>query len=209
MISFVVTKTPMKKTTISEDYQLVSLLVKGSEKAFYEIYRKYYKALYNYCLSVTKDAEATTDIVQLVFISVWKNHTNVNPELSFTAYLFTIVRNKINNYFRELKYNKTLQEGWLKTLVTADNCTEETVIFNDYAEHLQTAIKALPEQKRNIFTLSRINGKSNDEIATITGLSKHTVKNHLSESTKIIRQFLLVHSDIYASILIFAHLILK
>jgi RNA polymerase sigma factor (sigma-70 family) len=69
------------------------------------------------------------------------------------------------------------------------NETEERVIFRESAEIIEMAVSALPEQRRLIYHLSRVEGLTHEQIAERLNISKHTVKNQMVHALKSIRVF--------------------
>jgi RNA polymerase sigma-70 factor, ECF subfamily len=185
-----------------EKAQLI-LLQKGSEKAFGEIYKRYKGPLSKYCFMLTKNMERTSDIVQQVFISVWTNRSGIDPELPFASYLFTMAKNRIRNYFRDLANSQKLSDEWVKASQWNENTTEDIVAYNEFEAHVKLAVESLPERKREVFIMSKFQGKSYDEIANVVGLSRHTIKNQLVESTRLVRQYLVANADINLPILFY------
>ncbi len=190
---------------IAQNDQEKALLISlktGSEEAFTILYKKYREPVYNYCLLLTKSEPIAKDIVQQVFIAVWLKCKTVNSELPFGPFLFAIAKNRIKNYFRNLSRHRLLRENWLRTCCSSENTTESILAGNETRLVLSKAIASLSQQRRVVFTMSRIQGKSNEEIAIVMGLSKNTIKNHLAESVRQIKQYLSLHSDIQLSIAI-------
>lgn len=80
------------------DTELVTLLIQNNEAAFSELYVRYKDKLYYFCLQILKSKEETNDIVQEIFIRIWESRSFINPNLSFSSFLYTMVRNRILNY---------------------------------------------------------------------------------------------------------------
>jgi RNA polymerase sigma-70 factor, ECF subfamily len=185
-----------------EKAQLI-LLQKGSEKAFGEIYKRYKEPLSQYCFMLTKNMERTSDIVQQVFISIWTNRTGINPELPFASYLFTLAKNRVRNYFRDLANSQKLCDEWVKASQWMENTTEDIVAYNEFELHVKLALENLTESKREVFIMSKFQGKSYDEIANVVGLSRHTIKNQLVESSRLVKQYLVANADINLPLLFY------
>jgi RNA polymerase sigma-70 factor (ECF subfamily) len=76
------------------------------------------------------------------------------------------------------------------------NCVEDQVLSKENEERLQQALNRLPPRQRLIFTLSRHQGMKHEEIASHLRISRHTVKTHLVQALKTLRDVLHFHSEI-------------
>ncbi len=98
-----------------------------------------------------------------------------------------IVREKYRNSLRPLAHDY-------------DNSTEEIIFRDDLREHLEKAVADLPSKCRSVFELSRMENKTNREIAEALGISEKTVENHL---TKAISRIKLQLAGIFFLLLLF------
>jgi RNA polymerase sigma-70 factor (family 1) len=169
------------------DSDLVERLQKGDVEAFDLIYEKYSGKLYAFGLKYLRSKAEAEELVQSVFLKLWENFKNLNKELSFKSYLFTIAYNDICKLFRKRNYfqefiNETLYENSQSSSETEDNIDHLSVL-----ERMQKIVDKLPERQKIIFLKSRLEDKSTKEIAREVGLSPGTVDNYISESLKFIR----------------------
>ncbi|MBJ6368809.1 RNA polymerase sigma factor [Snuella sedimenti] len=176
--------TDLKKETIEA-------LKEGNKSAFKEVIAFYEKRLYAFIFSLTKSKQTTEDILQEVFIKLWTIKEILNPELTFNAFIYKIARNLTFNHLRKVANQNALRESLWNDINEMHESTENTIIFNDYEVLVNKLLKDLPKQKRNIFILSKQQGKSNQEIAKELGISQKTVKNHLWKTMQIIREKLM------------------
>ncbi|MDN5213474.1 RNA polymerase sigma-70 factor [Fulvivirgaceae bacterium BMA12] len=169
------------------DERLIIKLKRGKVTAFDSLFRKYSRKLYSFVFSYTGSHEDAEDITQEVFFRVWQNRHNINPELSFNAYIIVIARNLIFNLFRKrLQNNKyaTYKRSAANTL----NHTEDYIIFSELQQHSNMSVEKLPARCKQIFMLSRENGLSIKEIATQLNISPSTVENQINKALKLIRK---------------------
>jgi RNA polymerase sigma-70 factor (family 1) len=173
-----------------EDIDLVSKLQKGDVEAFDLVYAKYAGKLYGFAFKYLKSSAETEELVQSVFLKVWENHKTLRQDSSFKSYLFTIAYNEICNSFKRRTYlQKFIGEHLIENSPVSTE-TEEQINYHFTLEQLNEIIAKLPGRQRTIFLKSRIDGKSNKEIATELGISSGTVDNYISESLKFIRSHL-------------------
>jgi len=99
-----------------------------ARQAFEELYNSYRDPAICFCNSILKDTEESENIIQEVFIKIWNRRSTINPELNFTSYLFTIIKNRVFDHLKEIKKNEFLREKfWEKVLEykAIDNEVEE------------------------------------------------------------------------------------
>lgn len=162
--------------------------IKIDNKASLEkIYRQYWSRLYIYAFNVLKEREICEDIVQEIFIDLWRNRDNLRIS-DLNSYLYQSVKYQIFNHFRKSKYKKQL-------LMKFESASKQYEIDELYEKkELKTnvinLISKLPRQRRIIFQMSRYEELSNKEISESLNISLQTVKNQISASLKFIRKSL-------------------
>lgn len=171
---------------------LLERLRDGDNRAFDELYNSYKVPALRFCNSILKDTEESENIIQEVFIKIWNRKSTINPELNFTSYLFTIIKNRVFDYLKEVKKNEFLKEKfWEKVL-------EYQAVDNEVKEErfikIKEAVEGLSEKRKEIIKLNYEEGKSYDEIATQLNISKNTVKNQLVKAKQVIRKQLKIAS---------------
>ncbi len=187
----------MKKPTSNTDQKiLIKKLAAGNIQAFQEIFYIYEKQLKYYAFRLTKSKFIAEEIVQEVFIKIWENRRNINPDLSFQAYLYRMVRNRAFNYLRDSVQHEDLAQGLWQDILRARDQTDDNIIAADYENLIHKILQELPSQKRLIYMMSRFEGKSNPEIAAQLGISVKTVENHLWKTLRIIKAQLSLHLNI-------------
>ena len=165
-------------------------LKEGDEKAFVAIYKRFFIKLYGYTISLIKSNELAEDIVQEVFLKVWTNRKSIDTSKSFKAYLYTITQNQTFNVLKKIVHDKKLcQELYLTQKQSICN-TDKSLLESEMAQIEKKILETLPPKRRRIFVMSRMEGKSYQEISNELGLSKQTVKNQISHSLKIITSYL-------------------
>lgn len=172
--------------------KLIDLLKEGDRSAFRAIFDLYQKRLYAFIFSITKSHYSAEELLQEVFIKLWQEKENINTSLSFNAFVYTIARNLTYNHLRKAANQENLkQELWRN--ISHLNDVENQLIFSEYEDILEDILKSIPQKKRSIFILSRQEGKTNQEIADLLGISQKTVKNNLWETLKTIKSQLQPH----------------
>lgn len=170
------------------DSELVKSLLKGDIKAYDQLYRKYSKKLLYFALGFVDSSEDAEDIVQEVFLIVWRKHSELKIDSSFNSYLFTIAYNLIKKYYRKKGTIKKHLDLYLNDFTGIINDTNAKIEYNDLVSRLEKIVVTFPERRKEVFKLSRESHLSNQEIADKLGISKKTVENHITSSLKILRE---------------------
>jgi len=193
---------------IKSDKELVVLLNSSDETAFRELYIRYKDRLWNYIFSFLKSEDESDDLIQEIFIHLWELRHSVNPELSFSSFIYTMTKNKVLNYFRDkdldLQYRRSIK---VSTPVEMESIDSD-IIYLEYQKILVAAIEQLPPQRKRIFNMSRIEHKTYKEIAAQLGISVSTVQEHVSASLHFIKNYFTKNADLTLKLMILAYFLI-
>ena len=164
---------------------LVIRLIAGDEDAFCELYAAYKNRLIYFAMRFLKSREYAEDIFQDAFTTIWESRRFINPNTSFSSYLYTIMRNRILNHLRELASEDRLKEQILSQAIDYSN---------DLQRLISHALEQLTSRQREIFEMSREKQMSHKEIAEALEISVNTVQEHISSSLRSLRTYLEKHS---------------
>lgn len=168
--------------------ELLQSLKNGDRTAFNIIFNKYQKKLYYFIFSITKSKYNTEEILQSVFIKIWTNKESINLSKSFDSYVFTIAKNLTYNHLRTISNRESLRLELWQTISFSTKQTDDELLFSEYESIVNDILEGIPKQKRSIYVLSREEGKSNQEIAELLGITQKTVKNHLWKTLQTIKE---------------------
>ena len=166
------------------DEELQKLIFEENHDAFAIIFDRYWKKLYTYAFKIYKEEQICEDIVQEIFISLWKNAGNTII-LNLEAYLLRAVKYKIANHIRSLKFDREHVE--VLESIPEPNHTVDDIEYVEFEAGIMNHISQLTPKCREVFLLSRIEHFSNAEIAEKLSLSIHTVEKHISNALKQLR----------------------
>lgn len=173
--------------------ELFTRIANGDEKSFSTLFDLYKKKVYSTALKMLKSESESEEIVQEVFISLWKVRNKLGDVTNPEGYIFTITYNTVYSHLRKISQQQELLEGVILRVVSKQNTTLETIAANETSKLIYEALQKLPPQQRKIYDLARHDEMSYDDIASELGLSKNTVRNHLAEAMKSIRYILKKH----------------
>jgi RNA polymerase sigma-70 factor (ECF subfamily) len=168
-----------------QEKNLIAELKKGNVEAFDLLYNKYNRNVYAMAYSHLKNEQESEGVVQNVFMYIWDNRSNINLDLNFKSYIFTITSNNIKKIFRSEKYSTQLKDRYKYKQENVQ--PDDELEYNLLLEKVDKLIDELPERKRLIFLKSRKDGLSSKEIAKELGITSGTVDNQISQAIKFLR----------------------
>ena len=170
---------------------LIERCKKSDKNAQLEIYKSYYKAMYNVSYRILKDEFEAEDIMQEAFLTVFTKMDSYKGEVTFGAWLKRIV---INKSLTQLKKNNRYQE--VKMEVIPDDAIEEEAI--DYtglkAKNVLNCLQSLKENYRLVLNLHLIEGYDYEEISHILDYTNENVRTTVSRAKKKLKQVLLAET---------------
>lgn len=177
-----------------DETEVLKKLSQGEEKAFRAIYDRYRKKIASFTWQLTGSEELTDEILQEVFVKLWINRSKLNDIHNFNAWLHTVTRNLVSDSLKKIAKEKAVVRSLTGTFDTADWNDYDNIVFGNENEHLLTkAIDRLTPQQRQVFLLSKDQGRKNDEIARSLGIHPMTVKNHLVNAKRSIMEYFKEH----------------
>ena len=169
------------------DEQLLQMLHGNDEEAFAEIYDRYWEKMALYSLKVIRSSEDASDIVQEVFVSIWKRRHELVINGPLLPYLLKSVRNLSIRYIeknlRKLDFLSSLSYYCEHLDLSSVNELETKELENKLAG----VVASLPSRMQTVYLLSRHEHLSYREIAQQLGIAETTVKKQVSNALKVIR----------------------
>jgi len=156
-----------------------------------EIYRLYYRAMYNTCLRILNDPAEAEDTMQEAFLAAFLKLGQYRGEMSFGAWLKRIVINKAIDVLRtrRIRFEELdeKQEYIPETGPGLDESPKETA---QLIQRIRNTVQNLPEGFRVVLSLSLFEGYDHEEIAMILGISESTSRSQLARAKKKLVEFL-------------------
>lgn len=169
------------------DNEILELFKENKDKAFDEIFRRYWGKLYIYAIKILGNVEIGKDTVQEVFMDVWQRCDDVEIK-NLNAYLYGAIRNQVSKNIRKMKFSTNHFEALNEEVSAfkADGALE----LKELELSINDSISKLPDRCREIFNMSRYQEYSHKEIAQKLGLSVATVDTQISRALKHLRTHL-------------------
>lgn len=168
-------------TPYLDDRIIIRNLKKGDVQSFDNIFNKYNKKVYYFALSYLKNREEAQDVVQEVFMNLWKHRDQINEYYVFSKYLFKITYNATCKTFRKQASDKKQLEEVVRNSIVEDNSTNLDIEYNSLYETANALIEKMPARQKEIYLLSINEQLTTEQIAQRLNISKKTVENYLSQ----------------------------
>jgi RNA polymerase sigma-70 factor (ECF subfamily) len=179
----------------ADDAQLLRAHSAGDPQAFARLYDRYDRACFQFIRRMLglAHADAAEDLHQETWIAIARNAAAFDPKVgSFPAWLFTIARRKVWDYFRRQKVAVLMSADEEGAMITPDPSPTplERMQSRETAQRLVLAIEALPLEQRSAFLLFTYAELPLSEIALVTGVGVETAKSRLRYARARLRQTL-------------------
>jgi RNA polymerase sigma-70 factor (ECF subfamily) len=158
----------------------------NSISMFEDAFKTHFKGLHSYAHTIVKDEVIAEEMVQNVFLRLWKNRDTISINQSVASYLYRSVYHESLNYLKHLKVKSAYQSYAARTMEYIDNASEKLKL-RELEERLDQALKELPEQCRTIFQMSRFEELKYVEIAGKLNISVKTVENQMGKALRLLR----------------------
>lgn len=180
-----------------DDKRLLEEFKKNNLGAFEQFFKANQPPLVAYANKFLGDWEASRDIVQEVFLSLWENKDKANITTSLRSYLFTSVRNQCVNTIKHKIVVQKHSDNALAQLrelemsyYASESDTHSKLYETEIGKKIEETINDLPEQCRITFELSRFEGLKSQEIAKKMEVSVRTVETQIYRALKVLKESL-------------------
>lgn len=153
-------------------------------------------------MRIIPDPGIAEDIAQDVFYELWRKRDVLNVNSSFGAYLRRAARNKSLNYIRDRKI-KPESEDKIPHRSEGQTDANRKLEVQDLQNSIDRAVGDLPDRCREVFSLSRFEDMSYQEIADKLGISIKTVENQISKALRLLREALGPHLSWFVGFITF------
>lgn len=178
------------------DLELISEFQAGKQSSFEELISRYSEKAYNLALRFTRNAEDAEEVLQDVFVTVYRKIDGFEGKSSFSSWLYRVTVNAGLMKIRKRKQDKSISlEDILpqieNSFIMRSNDREsgdEVTYRHQMKDALESAIASLPDDYRPVFILRDIDGLTSREVSQILGLSVPAVKSRLHRSRLMLRR---------------------
>ncbi len=183
----------MEKKLI-DDNVLASRIRNDNLEAFALLYNRYSKKIYSFSLKYLRNRPEAEDLVQNVFKNLWEHRKSLDKNQSVKSYIYKSVVNHIYNIFKKRALRTRYLGYEMSRRDHFSNPTYDLVFTHDLENTINNVVANLPPQQHKIFSMSRGENYSHEEIAKKLDLSVRTVENQIYRTLKVIRKHLDIKS---------------
>ena len=180
------------------DQDFIKQLQSGNQYAFQQLLDDYQQKVFGTCLSFVPNKEDAEDIAQEVFLEVYKSIQKFKGNSKLSTWIYKITTNKCLEFIR--KRNTKKRFAFMQSIMGNEIPMDKTSFFTEFnhpgillenkekTEIIYKAINTLAENQRIVFTLAKLDGKSYQEIAEITGKSLSSVESVMFRAKKNLQE---------------------
>ena len=173
------------QTGPEDDARLLTQVQRGDEAAMAALYDRYSKIVYSVSLRVLRDAAAAEDVLQEIFMQVWRNPNSfIATRGSLGGWLAVVARNRSIDTLRRKKPTEQVEEVYLASPTNLADESERNLMM----ERAKAVIVTLPAEQRKTLEMAFFDGLTHSEIAEMTGDPLGTVKTRIRSALGTLRK---------------------
>ena len=170
-----------------EEEYFVEAVNRKKEEAYKEMFYSFFDSLANHAFRILGEEAVSADIVQEIFIHMWKSSVVFEDKRGLITYLYRSVTNNSLKYIRDRNARDRRLKEWETDVGTFSEPEFSSISEEEIVRRLRKCIRNLPEGQREVILLS-MEGISGQDIADKLGVSITTVKKHKYRAYKYIRE---------------------
>jgi RNA polymerase sigma-70 factor (family 1) len=184
------------------DHAILTDIAAGDQRAFRQLFDHYAERLTAFAFSIVKSREAAMEVVDEIFVKLWKQRSKAAAIHHIRTYLYTAAKNASLNYL-SAKANRQVTEpfDFIDIQLQDDRDPEQQLITSELFSKIRSAVEELPPRCKMIFKLVREDGLRYREVADILNLSINTVDAQMVIAVKRISEQVRGHFDFYPAAL--------
>jgi len=172
---------------MKDEAALVDKALGGDEDAFEQLLYPYRNGMLNIAYQMTGNTEEARDICQTAMIKIFKHLKRFRQGKNLKNWLYKIVKNVANDFYRKKKRDEGLKEEHKKMGVSAGYSPEKDFLNREIREKIEACLKYLSPREKMVFLLRDAEGFSIKETAIVMGSSSQSVRTHLCRARRKLR----------------------
>ena len=181
---------------MEEERKLIEKCKQYDKYSFMELYKTYEKYLYSLCYSYVQNSQDSLDLVQEIYIKIFKNINKFDIDKSFRSWIRKIAVNTCLNFRRTIKNNIVSMNSYINDdeeialgdTISSDEDILEGIICKENKLILKKYLKEIPEEYGIVIILRYYEDLSYSEISEITDMPLGTVKTKIYRAKALLRK---------------------
>lgn len=169
------------------DSELTERLHSGDDRAFAELYERFFGVLYKHALNRLRDEDQAKDVVQELFEDLWNKKASLLIQSNLSNYLYTAVRNKVLKVIAHQHVVAAYAAKQSVYLQSEEGLTDHRVRERQLAAIIEREVQSLPPKMKAVFELSRKHHYTYKEIAEQMDITEQSVRSHVKNALKILK----------------------
>jgi len=178
----------LQNENVHNEKTLLQLLSNGDKQAYRQLFEQYWDQVYGAGLHLTKSPEQAKDLAQDIFLKLWDLRSTLPAINNFSSYLYVITRNLVHDHLRTQVFRESNKEFLLNYFAYYDPSPHERLEQKQLGGVLDEAINNLPPKLQQVFTLSRFEGLSHEEIGKKLHISPLSSKTYMTRALTSLRK---------------------
>ena len=170
-----------------ENMKRMQAIARGDYMSYNQLFQCYYQPLCQYVYSLLEDKDDAEDVVQELFLKLWKDRGRIVITESASSYLYRMAKNMSLNFKRSKITMESLNENPDLANLTYEETSLET---DEFRIALIDCMNQLPKRSKEVLVASRVKGLKQQEIADTLSISVKTIKNMLWISLRKLKECL-------------------
>jgi RNA polymerase sigma-70 factor (family 1) len=187
-----------------KDPSLLLRIAAGDTQAFRVLFDQYFDLVFSTALRFTAVRHLAEDAAQQVFMKIWETRSELSKVEKIEPYLFTAAKHEMFQHFRRQAHQRDYVLHVLDVFSEARSLDPESIyISQEQVNQLQHIIDHLPARQREAFLLSRDAELTYQQIAQRMGISKETVREHIAQALKTLREHTQQYPSVLAAVIVY------
>lgn len=169
----------------------IATLSRGDVRVFSRLYARYHELIHSNILKLENSPEASAEVRQDVFLSLWQHRDRIRTDRPLGGWLFVVSYNRAFNRLRkDIKDSLVFVNEYPADSSSCESDCEAEERVELRMQLLDEAVSELPKHNREVFCMCRYEGRSKKDIVDRLGLCLRTVENYLKDANRMIKKYL-------------------
>ena len=183
------------------EVELLARLKAGDELAFECLYQIYSPQIHFKLLKLVKLQSLAEELLQDVFVKIWEKRSGIDENKSFRSYLYIIAQNLAKDLFRRAAFDRKMLAAMISASTEIYDPVMDAYQEKDHEQLMQDVISILPPQRRKIYTLVKIEGKSYEEVSALLGISFSTINGNIVKANATLKKHFADNKIIFVALI--------